>query len=103
MISEQPEEPKMIRIQSPGVLFILLLVLVAAVCGLLPAQSSQSSQAPQAGSRSQARPKRTHVLAWADIRNGFQHESVSNAVAAIERLGYESGLYDTYIRTDSQL
>jgi type 1 glutamine amidotransferase len=94
----------MSRIQKPGVLFILLLVLVAAFCGLLPVQSSQSSQAPQAGSRPQpARPKRKQLLAWADIRNGFQHDSVSHAVAAIERLGYESGLYDTCIRTDSQL
>jgi type 1 glutamine amidotransferase len=40
---------------------------------------------------------------WADVRNGFQHDCISHAVATIERLGYESGLYDTYIRTDSQL
>ena len=94
----------MSRIQKPGVRFIPLLALVAAVCGLLVAQSSQSSQDPQAGSRSQpSRPKRKQLLAWADIRNGFQHDSVSHAVAAIERLGYEAGIYDTYIRTDSQL
>jgi len=44
------------------------------------------------------------VLAWADTRNGIaQHESVSHALAVIERLGYESGAYDTYIRTDSNI
>jgi type 1 glutamine amidotransferase len=44
------------------------------------------------------------VLAWADTRNGLaQHESVSHALAVIERLGYESGAYDTYIRTDSNI
>jgi type 1 glutamine amidotransferase len=43
------------------------------------------------------------VLAWGDVRYGFQHDSVSHALATIERLGRESGLYDTYIRTDSQL
>jgi type 1 glutamine amidotransferase len=44
------------------------------------------------------------VLAWADTRNGqAQHESVSHALAVIERLGYESGTYDTYIRTDSNI
>jgi type 1 glutamine amidotransferase len=44
------------------------------------------------------------VLAWADTRNGIaQHDSVSHALAVIERLGYESGLYDTYIRTDSAI
>jgi len=46
---------------------------------------------------------RKHVLAWADVRSGYQHESISHALATIERLGRESGAYDTYIRTDSQL
>jgi len=44
------------------------------------------------------------VLAWADTRNGIaQHESVSHALAVIEQLGYESGAYDTFIRTDSNI
>jgi uncharacterized protein len=43
-----------------------------------------------------------HVLAWADVRNGYQHESITHALTTIERLGWESGLYDTIIRTDSQ-
>lgn len=48
--------------------------------------------------------QRKAVLAWADTRNGIaQHDSVSHALAVIERLGYESGLYDTYIRTDSNI
>jgi hypothetical protein len=48
-------------------------------------------------------PVRKHVLAWADVRNGYQHDSISHALATIERLGRESGAYLTYIRTDSQL
>ena len=43
-----------------------------------------------------------HVLAWADVRNGYQHDSISHALATIERRGRESGEYDTFIRTDSQ-
>jgi type 1 glutamine amidotransferase len=44
------------------------------------------------------------VLVWADTRNGIaQHDSVSHAMSVIERLGYESGAYDTYIRTDSNI
>jgi uncharacterized protein len=43
-----------------------------------------------------------HVLAWADVRNGYQHESITHALSTIERLGWQSGLYDTIIRTDSQ-
>jgi type 1 glutamine amidotransferase len=46
---------------------------------------------------------RKRVLAWADVRNGYQHDSISHAVATIERLGRDSGTYDTFIRTDSQL
>ena len=45
---------------------------------------------------------RKRVLAWADVRNGYQHDSISHALATIERLGRESGAYDTWIRTDSQ-
>jgi hypothetical protein len=33
---------------------------------------------------------------------GYRHESVSHALATIERLGRESGLWDTTIRTDSE-
>lgn len=45
---------------------------------------------------------RKHVLAWADVRAGYQHDSITHAMATIERMGRESGLYDTWIRTDSQ-
>src|SRR5580700_4262933 len=55
------------------------------------------------GGRGQRRNRKV-VLAWADTRNGIaQHDSVSHALAVIERLGYESGAYDTYIRTDSAI
>jgi hypothetical protein len=33
---------------------------------------------------------------------GYRHESVSHALATIERLGRESGLWDTTIRTDTE-
>src|SRR5437667_5929079 len=59
------------------------------------------------GARGAAARQRTNkkvVLAWADTRNGIgQHDSVSHALAVMERLGYESGAYDTYIRTDSNI
>jgi uncharacterized protein len=62
--------------------------------------------AEQRGGRGGAAAARTRkvVLAWADTRNGIaQHESTSHALAVIERLGYESGAYDTFIRTDSNI
>jgi type 1 glutamine amidotransferase len=33
---------------------------------------------------------------------GYRHETVSHALATIERLGRESGLWDTFIRTDTE-
>jgi type 1 glutamine amidotransferase len=48
-------------------------------------------------------PQPKHLLAIGDVRSGFQHDSVSHALSTIERLGRESGIYITYIRTDSQL
>ena len=49
-----------------------------------------------------AQPRPKQVLAWADVRNGYQHESITHALATIERLGHDSGLWETTIRTDSQ-
>ena len=44
------------------------------------------------------------MLAWAYTRNGIaQHESVSHAMSVIEQLGYESGAFDAFIRTDSHI
>jgi type 1 glutamine amidotransferase len=42
------------------------------------------------------------VLAWADTLTGYQHDSISHALAVMEKLGRESGAFDLYIRTDSQ-
>jgi type 1 glutamine amidotransferase len=68
-----------------------------------PAQGR--GQGGRGGRGGPARPRtRKVVLAWADTRNGIaQHDSVSHALAVIERLGYESGAYNTYIRTDSNI
>src|ERR1700744_4759380 len=68
----------------------ILWVLPAAMTLALPA----AAQAPATHRR---------VLAWGDVTFGFQHDSVSHALATIERLGRESGAFETYIRTDSQL
>jgi type 1 glutamine amidotransferase len=72
-----------------------LIALVAA--GVFVVTASERAD-------TQVRPHTAkHVLAWADVRNGYQHDSISHALATIERLGRESGAYDTVIRTDSQL
>jgi len=77
----------MLRIRS-------LALSLTVLCVLSPAPAG--GQAPQP-----ARPKR--VLAWGDTLTAFQHDSISHALATMERLGRESGAYEMYIRTDSQL
>jgi len=73
----------------------------AAVCVVLVA--AVLTGATLGGHQNPAPAPRKHLLAWADVRNGYQHDSISHAVATVERLGRESGAYDTFIRTDSQL
>lgn len=48
-------------------------------------------------------PGMKKLLAIGDVHTGYQHDSVSHALATIEHLGRESGLFATYIRTDTQL
>lgn len=81
------------------------LAMLLAIIALLAAVSADQQPSPgRGGGRGTAVRQRKAVLAWADTRNGIaQHESVSHALAVIERLGYESGAYDTYIRTDSNI
>jgi type 1 glutamine amidotransferase len=65
------------------------LLLMVSLAGLMLAPLG--SQTP-----------RKKVLVWGDTLTGYQHDSVSHAAATIDRLGRESGAFDTFIRTDSQ-
>jgi len=80
-------------------------VWLTAQQGATPPANAPAPPQKQGGRGGRGRPAgRKVVLAWADTRNGIaQHDSVSHALATIERLGYESGLWDTYIRTDSNI
>jgi len=74
--------------------------------GAPPARGGQETAArgPRGGRGGRGGVPRKRVLAWADTRNGVaQHESVGHFMAVIERLGYETGLWDTLIRTDSNI
>src|SRR6201990_1941581 len=63
---------------------ILLCTAVALVC---PAQSING--------------QKKHLLVIGEEK-GYRHESVSHAMATIERLGKQTGLWDTTIRTDTE-
>jgi len=80
----------------------LAAVVVAMLLATI-APETQGRGGGRQGGPARVRARKV-VLAWADTRNGIaQHDSTSHALAVIERLGYESGAYDTFIRTDSNI
>jgi len=54
-----------------------------------------------AAQTTQTSPPKKHLLIIGEEK-GYRHEAVSHAMATIERLGRESGLFDTTIRTDTE-
>jgi type 1 glutamine amidotransferase len=66
----------------------MLIRLVTASLLLVPAMLPQA-------------PKRKQLL-FIGEEKGYRHEAVSHAMAVIERLGRETGLWDTYLRTDAE-
>ena len=71
--------------------------------GIRQGPGLNSASAGDESYHNNAVPHRKRVLAWIDVSNGYQHDSISHAVATIERLGYETGAYDTFIRSDSKM
>jgi len=68
------------------------------VCALVIACATLSLSA---GLYGQA-PAKKKVLCIGQVK-GFQHDSVTYGLASIWKWGQETGLYDTYIRTDCEL
>ena len=85
--------------------FCLCAAAAAAGLGLLLAGgASAAAQEGRGGGRGSQPRVRKALLAWADTSNGqAQHAFTSHALAVVERLGYDSGLWDTFIRTDSHI
>jgi type 1 glutamine amidotransferase len=104
----------MTKTRVTSLLLAMLVVVVVSAATIATAQNPPA-QAPGAlpgapgrgrgAGRGRGGPRNMKVLlAWADTRNGIaQHDSVSHALSVIERLGYETGTYFTYIRTDSNI
>jgi len=68
--------------------------LIRSLAFWLAALSTLASAQP-------ATPKK-HLLVLGEEK-GYRHEAVSHAMATIERLGNETGLWDTTIRTDTEV
>jgi type 1 glutamine amidotransferase len=63
-----------------------IVVLAWALTGLCAAQTSAPVK---------------HLLVIGE-EHGYRHQSVSHAMATLERLGHETGIWDTTIRTDAE-
>jgi len=80
-------------------LFFLLFVLILNISVLAQDAPVDPSVAPPPHAN-QVHLK--HILVIGQTK-GFEHDSVSDAMAAIYNLGKESGLWDTMLRTDTEL
>ena len=47
-------------------------------------------------------PPRKKLLVIGEVK-GFEHDSVSHAMAMFDKIGQESGLFDAFLRTDTEL
>jgi type 1 glutamine amidotransferase len=84
------------------------LLLSLTIAGLASILSATVSESQTSGHDSVAPAPHTkqihlkHVLVISQTK-GFEHDSISAAMAAIYNMGQESGLWDTELRTDTEL
>lgn len=76
---------------------VAVAVVVAVAVSVWPGPIGSSGLAAR-----QDPPARKRVLAIGDTQTGFTHDSISHALAVVDLMGRESGVWDTFIRTDSQ-
>jgi uncharacterized protein len=80
----------------------LLALAFAASCTLLFAQSASNASAMNPPPPQARQIYMKHVLVIGETK-GWEHNSVSAAMAAIYNMGQQSGLWDTTMRTDTEL
>ena len=92
--------------------FLLVTLLVATAFNVTPLRTQQSPSGSAQGQveTGEAAPPVPHVkeihlkhVLVISQTKGFEHDSISAAMAAIYNMGRESGLWDTELRTDTEL
>ena len=72
-----------------------VIAVAALMVGMLIHQHSSAVHAAPPATKK-------HVLVIGQTK-GFEHDSVPDAMGTIWKMGHTSGLWDTYIRTDTEL
>jgi type 1 glutamine amidotransferase len=80
--------------------FLFPVLIGLAILGQSNSTSAQAGATPPAPHAKEIHLK--HVLVIGQTK-GFEHDSVPDAMAAIYNMGKESGLWDTTMRTDTEL
>lgn len=68
-----------------------------------PPPGAMRPAGPPPGAEAPIGPRKKRLLIWADTRNGIAQHDIGHAIAVIEELGYKSGAYESWIRTDSNI
>ncbi len=74
--------------------YCFLFLLGLGICGIVASRHTVQAQQPAHA--------RKRVLAIGQTK-GYQHDSVSTGMATMWKMGRDTGLWDTYIKTDCQL
>jgi type 1 glutamine amidotransferase len=82
------------------VLFLFLFLLILESLGLAQNQPAVDSAVPSPPHAKEVHLK--HILVISQTK-GFEHDSIPDAMAAIYNMGHDSGLWDTTLRTDTEL
>ncbi len=82
------------------VLFLVLSLPILAAFPFAQSQPAESAAPPPSPHAKEIHLK--HILVIGQTR-GFEHDSVPDGMAAIYNMGHDSGLWDTMLRTDTEL
>jgi len=86
------------EIEMKNMIRIAFLVLSIGLCN----PGVEQSPAVPLSAEPPPTPPKKHLLVIGEEK-GYRHEAVSHAMATIERLGTETGLWDTTLRTDTEV
>src|SRR6266702_7814790 len=90
------------RTMRSAVFAVAAMMMWVAPVRFSGAQQAAEAKGPVAPAPHAKQTHLKHVLVVAQTK-GFEHDSISAAMVAIYEMGHETGLWDTELRTDTEL